>query len=362
MDRFLLDKLIEWKNCEVRKPVILSGGRRVGKTHLVKDVFSKTFLKCAYIDCRYDQALLDKGVSEQVRFESLIEEHVGVGFEPEKDLLIIDNVPDFTSLASACQALSFSFVVLIGSGGNSRFDVEFEPCELITLRPLSFSEFIDACRVSKETLTHQQQTEYLSYYIAVGGLPEAVNAWLSSNDCDVRAERVIDAHKMIVDRIEDDGYWIDTELLLSLIGNKYDSDEVISEIEEMTKSLVLNRARRSQSKVKGSDAEFTEWHLSYDIGLLNFYVPHTLSINALRICVLNFVVQELLAYGVSDIYLEPSERNSCKAVATRTDGEKVKLKPIVNSIGLSDVMLNVQTALSERSRQISLYEIELVLM
>lgn len=361
MDRFLLNKLIEWKNCEVRKPVILSGGRRVGKTHLVKDVFSKTFPKCAYIDCRTDQALLGKGVSEQVRFESLIEEHVGVGFEPEKDLLIIDNVADFTSLASACQALSFSFVVLIGSGGNSRFDVEFEPCELITLRPLSFSEFIDACRVSKETLTHQQQTEYLSYYIAVGGLPEAVNAWLSSNDCDVRAERVIDAHKMIVDNIEDDGYWIDTELLLSLIGNKYDSDEVIAEIEEMTKSLVLNRARRSQSKVKGRDVEFTEWHLSYDIGLLNFYVPHTLSINALRICALNLVVQELLAYGLSDICLKPSKCFLCEIVAKRIDGAKFRLKPVVQSSDLSEAMLIVRTSSSEQSRQIPLYEIERVL-
>lgn len=36
MQRFMTDKLIEWKNSKTRKPLILKGARQVGKTFLLK--------------------------------------------------------------------------------------------------------------------------------------------------------------------------------------------------------------------------------------------------------------------------------------------------------------------------------------
>ena len=36
MERFIMNKLIKWKNSKSRKPLILKGARQVGKTYILK--------------------------------------------------------------------------------------------------------------------------------------------------------------------------------------------------------------------------------------------------------------------------------------------------------------------------------------
>ena len=36
MKRFILDKLLKWKESKYRKPLILKGARQVGKTYILK--------------------------------------------------------------------------------------------------------------------------------------------------------------------------------------------------------------------------------------------------------------------------------------------------------------------------------------
>ena len=42
MERFILKKLLEWKNSPYRKPLILKGVRQVGKTWILKE-FGKRY-------------------------------------------------------------------------------------------------------------------------------------------------------------------------------------------------------------------------------------------------------------------------------------------------------------------------------
>lgn len=49
MDRFLMSKLVEWKNRERRKPLILNGARQVGKTWLLKEFGRRYFTNVAYV-------------------------------------------------------------------------------------------------------------------------------------------------------------------------------------------------------------------------------------------------------------------------------------------------------------------------
>ena len=50
MKRKLLDNLIEWKNKEGHKPLILEGARQVGKTWLMKEFGRTQYKKVAYIN------------------------------------------------------------------------------------------------------------------------------------------------------------------------------------------------------------------------------------------------------------------------------------------------------------------------
>ncbi len=49
MQRFAMDKLIEWKNNTNRKPLVIMGARQVGKTWLMKEFGKLYYDKVAYI-------------------------------------------------------------------------------------------------------------------------------------------------------------------------------------------------------------------------------------------------------------------------------------------------------------------------
>ena len=49
MQRFLMEELIQWKDKDNRKPLILKGARQVGKTWLMKEFGRLHFKKVAYV-------------------------------------------------------------------------------------------------------------------------------------------------------------------------------------------------------------------------------------------------------------------------------------------------------------------------
>ena len=51
MKRLLYQNLLDWKNKENRKPLILNGARQVGKTWLVKEFGKNEYKNLVYINC-----------------------------------------------------------------------------------------------------------------------------------------------------------------------------------------------------------------------------------------------------------------------------------------------------------------------
>ena len=51
MERFIYQKLVEWKNRNGRKPLVIKGARQVGKTWLVKEFGRTCFHSFVYINC-----------------------------------------------------------------------------------------------------------------------------------------------------------------------------------------------------------------------------------------------------------------------------------------------------------------------
>ncbi|MCH5294218.1 MAG: AAA family ATPase, partial [Treponema sp.] len=49
MERIAYRQLLEWKNSETRKPLILQGARQVGKTWILKDFARREYKNLAYI-------------------------------------------------------------------------------------------------------------------------------------------------------------------------------------------------------------------------------------------------------------------------------------------------------------------------
>ena len=70
MDRLAYGKLVEWKNSNNRKPLILNGARQVGKTWLLKEFGSEEYESVAYINCDEDEAI--KGAFTDFDTERLV--------------------------------------------------------------------------------------------------------------------------------------------------------------------------------------------------------------------------------------------------------------------------------------------------
>ena len=50
MERFILKKLLDWKNSSYRKPLILKGVRQVGKTWILKEFGTRYYENTAYFN------------------------------------------------------------------------------------------------------------------------------------------------------------------------------------------------------------------------------------------------------------------------------------------------------------------------
>ena len=50
MERFILKKLLDWKNSPYRKPLILKGVRQVGKTWILKEFGKRYYENIAYFN------------------------------------------------------------------------------------------------------------------------------------------------------------------------------------------------------------------------------------------------------------------------------------------------------------------------
>ena len=51
MERSIYNKLVEWKNKQNHKPLILNGARQVGKTYILQEFGKQGYDHVAYINC-----------------------------------------------------------------------------------------------------------------------------------------------------------------------------------------------------------------------------------------------------------------------------------------------------------------------
>ena len=205
MQRFMTDKLIEWKNSKTRKPLILKGARQVGKTFLLKSFGEKYYNNVAYFNFDHDEGLADlfnntkdpKRIIEQLILVN------GDRIEPTNTLIIFDEIQEcpnaLNSLKYFCEEANEYHIACAGSLLGIRLSKTSFPVgkvDFLNLYPMSFSEFLiaDDCQnlvdymkqkkdVSEIPLIFEEQLmEKLKAYYIVGGMPEAVYIWVMERD------------------------------------------------------------------------------------------------------------------------------------------------------------------------------------
>ncbi len=190
MKRYVMQQLIDWKNKENRKPLILKGARQVGKTWLMKEFGKSQFEKVAYITF-YNNQRMKRVFEEDYDIERIL---MNINIEtklevtPKDTLIIFDEIQEapkaLESLKYFCENAPEYAVVAAGSLLGVSFPVG--KVDMLDIYPMNFREFLEAMgEVVLATIISSKDYRlmsdckeklifWLKNYYYVGGMPEVV--------------------------------------------------------------------------------------------------------------------------------------------------------------------------------------------
>ncbi|MCX7122059.1 MAG: AAA family ATPase [Gammaproteobacteria bacterium] len=220
MRRELLNHLINWKESDSRKPLVIRGARQVGKTSAVRQL-GKTFAHCVELNFE-EQAELSSFFSKNLDpAEILIDLQIFLRkkITPGETLLFFDEIQ---VCPRALLALRYFYekmpeLHVIAAGSLLEFAIELVGApvgrvQFLHAYPMSFKEFlwamdenflVDAIlnhdpHKSFQIANHEKALRLFGEYIAVGGMPEAVLQWREHKDylrCQIVHDDLITAYK-----------------------------------------------------------------------------------------------------------------------------------------------------------------------
>lgn len=221
MKRLFIEQLLDWKNKRGRKPLIIQGARQVGKTWIMKEFGANYFSNYVYINfeskSRLQQVFEDDFDIERIL--SIFEIESGEQIHTNT-LIILDEIQEakkgITSLKYFYEKKPELHVVAAGSylgvslQSNNSFPIG--KVDLMQLNTMSFEEFLVS--LNEEILLknlknknwniiepfHEKLISYLRQYYFVGGMPEAVQKFITSKNY----KEVREVQKNIISGYEND--------------------------------------------------------------------------------------------------------------------------------------------------------------
>lgn len=200
MKRIIDYFLQEWKTRTHRKPLLLRGARQVGKTHAVR-VLGQSFPLFIEVNLESNEAAR-KIIEEDLdahRILRQLSELLQKDIIPGTTLLFFDEIQ---SIPKAITALRYFYEMIpelhvVAAGSLLDFALEQVGIPVgrvssLYMYPLSFIEFLVACENRKwaeaiiklslekplSQALHDKLINTVGEYLAIGGMPEAVNEWV----------------------------------------------------------------------------------------------------------------------------------------------------------------------------------------
>ena len=208
LERDIMKQLVEWKDANDRKPLLLTGVRQCGKTYVCKEFGEQYFDDVAYFYFEGNKGLISV-FEYDFNVDRIIDELGNIirGKEiiPGKTLVIFDEIqacPNaITSLKYFCENKRELHIVCAGSlleVSIKRNNISFPvgKVDRLQMYPLSFAEFLRADGqkaiyegVQKYPINRELTDLYttklekeLKYYYIVGGMPEVVAKWVDTHN------------------------------------------------------------------------------------------------------------------------------------------------------------------------------------
>lgn len=256
MYREAMKQLELWKCAPDRKPLVLRGARQVGKTWIMKEFGTLHYEKFAYISMDENERMEEvfREAFDIGRIIEMLEIEVGFKIDPEKTLIIFDEVQEIPRALKSLKyfqetAPQFHIIAagsLLGIALHEGTSFPVGKVDFCDLYPLTFREFLLACGEEKllEILDRNDSdmmqvfkskyTDYLKYYYFVGGMPEAVLEFITNRD----VKRVREVHSKLLYAYEND-------------LSKHAPKEIVTRIRMLWNSIPSQLAKENKKFIYG---------------------------------------------------------------------------------------------------------------
>lgn len=382
MKRLLFTELIKWRNSPIRKPLLLRGARQVGKTHVVRQLGSQFE---SFVEINFEKNPNLKKIFEPdldpLRISRDLSIVLNKKIEPQKTLLFVDEIQEEPRAITALRYFyeEMPQLHLIAAGSLVDFAIEqvgipVGRVEFLYMYPMSFIEYLAAkgCQslaieIINHTPTelmneaiHNKALRLLGEYMAIGGMPAAVNQWIAQQDielCGKVLKSIKNAYEQDFSKYAKKHEIKYLDLLFkqipsmvcqhfkySNLSTNFKKRDLEPPLHLLEKAGIINQIVKSVGGgiPLGAQADFNKFKLiMHDIGLNQtllgldlkdwFLEPESAFINKGNITE-SFVGQELLAYSNSSdkhrLYYWHTEKRSAQAEVDYLMASDNKVIPI----------------------------------
>ena len=202
-------QLLTWKENPMRKPLLIRGARQVGKSSAIRH-FGKEFKYFAEVNFERHKAIKSffQGDIDVHLIAQKIASYINVPIKEGETLLFFDEIQECPDAIMALRFFKEDYPELhvIAAGSLLEFTLQELPTfgvgriHSLFMYPMTFDEFLVANQETGliamrqkadsqhplDTAFHEKLIELFRIYLLVGGMPEAVLAWIKTknfNDC-----------------------------------------------------------------------------------------------------------------------------------------------------------------------------------
>ncbi|MDR1978708.1 MAG: ATP-binding protein [Synergistaceae bacterium] len=208
MERKIIKDLLAWKNNSDKLPLLLQGARQVGKTYTLLSFGKEHYKNVAYFSMEESKeitAIFERDLNPE-RIVRELAALSGQTIFPEDTLLIFDEAQAceqaLASLKYFAERTPRYHVIAAGSllgvaMKREKFSFPVGKVDMLRLYPMDFEEFLwatghkDLCGLIREAYErfaplslHDTAMDLYKIYLAVGGMPRAVQEYVSKRDFD----------------------------------------------------------------------------------------------------------------------------------------------------------------------------------
>lgn len=206
MQRKIYQEILNWKNNNITKPLMIIGSRQIGKTYIIEEFCKKEFENYIEVNLQKSPNVVEifeeKKNPEEKFYKMLIE--INKNFNVETDVIFFDEVQESEQLISDlkffCESEKPYKIIVAGSllGVKlNRFHSSFPvgKVEMLSMYAMDFEEFLMAldkemwineikrCYKENEPIViHDKLLDLYRTYLYVGGMPESINSYINGQE------------------------------------------------------------------------------------------------------------------------------------------------------------------------------------